>query len=156
MYESDVKGGRSSIAPEKLIHALLLQVLYSIRSERMLMEQVSYNMLVRWFAGSSDWRWTMRSVETARVRGHLSGEHFSVDGTPIQAWAGHKRFVSRTKSDDDSPPDGGAGSHENWHGEKRGNDTHESSTDSQAGPFRKSRSTGAMLCYMGHVLTNQT
>ncbi len=96
----------------------------------------------------------MRSVETARVRGHLSGEHFSVDGTLIHALAGHKRFVSRTKSDDDSPPDCGAGSHENWHGEKRGNDTHESSTDSQAGPFRRSRGTGAMLCYMGHVLTD--
>jgi transposase len=177
MYESDAKGGRPSIAPEKLIRALLLQVLYSIRSERMLMEQISYNMLFRWFVGLAmdDVVWDHstfsknrdrlmahdvmvslfnETVETARARGHLSGEHFSVDGTLIQAWAGHKSFVPKAKSDDDSPPNGGAGSHENWHGEKRSNDTHESSTDSQARLFRKSRGTGAMLCYMGHVLTD--
>jgi hypothetical protein len=94
------------------------------------------------------------TVETARVRGHLSGEHFSVDGTLIQAWAGHKSFVPKTKSDDDAPRDGGGSSQENWHGEKRSNDTHESSTDAQARLFRKSRGTGAMLCYMGHVLTD--
>src|SRR5471030_1295531 len=177
MYESEVKGGRPSIAPEKLIRALLLQVLYSIRSERMLMEQISYNMLFRWFVGlamdDSVWDHSTFSknrdrlmvhdvivslfnetVETARVRGHLSGEHFSVDGTLIQAWAGHKSSVPKDKPDDDSPPDGGAGSQENWRGEKRSNDTHESSTDNQARLFRKSRGTGAMLCYMGHVLTD--
>ncbi len=177
MYESEAKGGRPSIAPEKLIRALLLQVLYSIRSERMLMEQISYNMLFRWFVGLAmdDAVWDHstfsknrdrlmvhdvmvslfnETVETARVQGHLSGEHFSVDGTLIQAWAGHKSFVPKTKSDDDSPPEGGDGSQENWRGEKRSNDTHESSTDSQARLFRKSRGTGAVLCYMGHVLTD--
>lgn len=151
MYESDARGGRPSIAPEKLIRALLLQVLYSIRSERMLMEQISYNMLFRWFVGLAmdDAVWDNstfsknrdrllahdvivslfnETVETARVRGYLSCEHFSVDGTLIQAWAGHKSFVPKAKSDDDTPPDGGDGPHENWHGEKRSNDTHESST----------------------------
>jgi transposase len=177
MYESEAKGGRPSIAPEKLIRALLLQVLYSIRSERMLMEQISYNMLFRWFVGLAmdDAVWDHstfsknrdrlmvhdvmvslfnETVETARVRGHLSGEHFSVDGTLIQAWAGHKSFMPKTKPDDDSPPEGGGGSQENWRGEKRSNDTHESSTDTQARLFRKSRGTGAVLCYMGHVLTD--
>lgn len=160
MYESDAKGGRPSIAPEKLIRALLLQVLYSIRSERMLMEQISYNMLFRWFVGLSmdDAVWDHstlsknrdrlmvhdvivslfnETVETARVRGHLSGEHFSVDGTLIQAWAGHKSFVPRTKLDDDLPPDDGAGSQANWRGEKRSNDTHESRTALRRGCFAR-------------------
>ncbi|CAJ7187569.1 transposase IS4 family protein [Burkholderia pseudomallei] len=177
MYESDAKGGRPSIAPEKLIRALLLQVLYSIRSERMLMEQISYNMLFRWFVGLAmdDVVWDHstfsknrdrllthdvivrlfnETVETAHARGYLSGEHFSVDGTLIQAWAGHKSFVRKDNSDDDTPPDASAGPRENWHGEKRSNETHESSTDSQARLFRKSRGTGAVLCYLGHVLTD--
>ncbi|MGF6473012.1 hypothetical protein QFZ89_008263 [Paraburkholderia youngii] len=96
------------------------------------------------------WLVRFETVETTRVRGHLSGERFSVEGTLIQAWG----FLPRTKSDDDSPPGGGAGSHEHWHGEKRSNDTHEFSPDSQARLFRKSRAMGAMLCYMGHVLTD--
>jgi transposase len=177
MYESEAKGGRPSIAPEKLIRALLLQVLYSIRSERMLMERISYNMLFRWFVGLAmdDAVWDHstfsknrerlmardvivslfnETVETAHARGHLSGEHFSVDGTLIQAWAGQKSFVRKDKSDDDAPPDGGTRSKENWHGEKRSNETHESSTDSEARLFRKSRRTGALLCYVGHVLTD--
>ena len=177
MYESDAKGGRPSIALEKPIRALLLQVLYSIRSERMLMEQISYNMLFRWFVGlamdEAVWDHSTFSknrdrllahdvivglfnetVETAHARGHLSGEHFSVDGTLIQAWAGHKSFVRKNKSDDDTPPGGNARQRENWHGEKRSNETHESSSDSQAKLFRKSRNTDAILCYMGHVLTD--
>ncbi|MBB5405323.1 hypothetical protein QF000_000046 [Paraburkholderia atlantica] len=121
MYESDVKGGHPSIGPQQLIRALLLQVLYSIRGERMLTEQISYNRLFHWFVG------------------------LAMD----EAVCDHS-----TKSDDDSPPDGGAGSHEHWHGEKRSNDTHEFSPDSQARLFRKSRAMGAMLCYMGHVLTD--
>ncbi len=173
MYESDAKGGRPSIAPEKLIRALLLQVLYSIRSERMLMEQISYNMLFRWFVGLSMWDHSTFSknrdrllehdvivalfnetIEAAHARGYPSGEHFSVDGTLIQAWAGHKSFVRKNKSDDDTPPDGGMRERENWHGEKRSNETHESSTDSQAKLFRKSRRTGVLLCYIGHPLTD--
>jgi transposase len=118
MYEADVKGGRPSIAPEKPVRALLLQVLYSVRSERMLMEQISYNTLFRWFVGlpmdGAVWDHSTFSknrdrlrehdvlmllfnetVETARERGHLSGEHFSVDGTLIQVWPGHKSFVPK-------------------------------------------------------------
>ncbi len=124
MYEADAKGGRPSIAPEKLVRALLLQVLYSIRSERMVVEQISYNMLFRWFVGlpmdGTVWDHSTFSknrdrllehdvvvllfnetVETARERGHLSGEHFSVDGTLIQAWAGIRalwRKQVRTKT----------------------------------------------------------
>lgn len=136
IYESDAKGGRPTIAPEKLIRALPLQVLYSIRSEPMLMEQISYNMLFRWFVGLAmdDAVWDHftfsknrdrpmvhdvvvslfnETVETTRVRGHLSGEHFSVDCTLIRAWAGHKSFVPKTKPNDDLPPDDGAGSQEN-------------------------------------------
>ncbi|VVE85881.1 transposase [Pandoraea sputorum] len=178
MYERDVKGGRPSIAPEKLIRALLLQVLYSIRSERMLMEQISYNMLFRWFVGLAmdDAVWDAstfsrnrdrlmvhdvvvalfnETVETAHQRGYLSGEHFSVDGTLIQAWAGHKSFVPKKRRDaDDTPPDARAESNENWHGQKRSNATHESTTDDQSRLFRKSKGVGAVLCYMGHVLSD--
>jgi len=177
MYESDAKGGRPSIAPEKLIRALLLQVLYSVRSERMLMEQISCNMLFRWFVGLAmdDAVWDHstfsknrdrllvhdvivglfnETVGTAHARGYLSGEHFSVDGTLIQAWAGHKSFMRKDRPDDDAPPDGGNRPRENWHGEKRSNETHASGTDSQAKLFRKSRRTGALRCYIGHVLSD--
>jgi len=178
MYEADARGGRPSIAPKKLVRALLLQVLYSIRSERMLVEQISYNMLFRWFVGlpmdGTVWDHSTFSknrerllehdvmvllfnetVETARERGHLSGEHFSVDGTLIQAWAGHKSFVPKSASEeDDTPPDGPPAPNDNWHGQKRSNETHASTTDDQARLFRKSKGTGAVLCYMGHVLTD--
>jgi transposase len=160
MYEVDVKGGRPSIAPEKLVRALLLQVLYSIRSERMLVEQISYNMLFRWFVGlpmdGTVWDHSTFSknrdrllehdvlvllfnetVETARERGYLSGEHFSVDGTLIQAWAGHKSFVPKASPDDDDmPPDEPPAPNDNWHGKKRSNETHQSTTDEQARLFR--------------------
>ena len=170
MYEADIKGGRPSIAPEKLLRAMLLQVLYSIRSERQLMEQIHYNLLFRWFVGLSvdDRVWDHsvfsknrdrliehdavvmffeRTVEMAHKRGLLSGEHFSVDGTLIQAWAGHKSF--RRKDDHDAGGPSG-----NWHGEKRSNQTHQSRTDPQARLYRKSGATGAILCYQGHVLTD--
>ena len=116
MYEADIKGGRPSVAPEKLLRAMLLQVLYSVRSERQLMEQVQYNLLFRWFIGLSmdDTVWvpTVFTKNRERLIKHdavieffnevlaiaqqkawLSGEHFSVDGTLIQAWAGHKRLL---------------------------------------------------------------
>ena len=125
MYEADVKGGRPSIAPEKLLRAMLLQVFYSVRSERQLMEQTRYNLLYRWFIGlamdDAVWVPTVftknreRLIEHDEVielfnhvrqeadqKGWLSGEHFSVDGTLIQAWAGHKSFVRKDGSDDDS------------------------------------------------------
>ena len=94
------------------------------------------------------------TVETAHARGHLSGEHFSIDGTLIQAWAGHQSFVRKNKSDDDTSPGGGARQREDWHGQKRSNETHQSSSNSQANSFRKSRNTGAMLCYLGDLLTD--
>lgn len=126
MYEADITGGRPSIAPEKLLRAMLLQVLYSVRSERQLMEQVQYNLLFRWFIGLSMddevWVPSVFTKNRERLIEHdavieffnevlkiadkkhwLSGEHFSVDGTLIQAWAGHKSFVR--KGDDDASGD---------------------------------------------------
>jgi transposase len=128
MYEADVKGGRPSIAPEKLMRAMLLQVLYSVRSERQLVEQIKCNLLFRWFVGlaieDAVWNHSVFSknrdrliehdavtelfyatVEMARRKGLLSGEHFSVDGTLIQAWASHKSMRRKDGSDDDQPPE---------------------------------------------------
>ena len=168
MYEADIKGGRPSIAPEKLLRAMLLQIFFSIRSERQLMEQTQYNLLYRWFIGLSmdDAVWVPtvftknrerliqhdavielfnQVLEMANERNLLSGEHFSVDGTLIQAWAGHKSFVRKDGSDDG---DGG-----NFKGEKRGNDTHESTTDADARLYRKGNSASE-LRYMGHTLSD--
>lgn len=170
MYASDVKGGRPSIAPEKLLRAMLLQVLYSVRSERQLMEQVQYNLLFRWFIGLSMddavWVPTVFTKNRERLIEHdavveffnevlaiaeekdwLSGEHFSVDGTLIQAWAGHKSFV---RKDDDQ--DNGSGG--NFKGDKRGNDTHHSKTDPDARLYRKGGNTGSELRYIGHTLSD--
>ncbi len=169
MYEADVKGGRPSVPPEKLLRAMLLQILFSIRSERQLMEQTQYNMLFRWFIGLSmdDPVWVptvftknrQRLIEhdavvaffnevvnTAEKKRWLSGEHFSVDGTLIQAWAGHKSFV-RKDGDDDAGGTGG------FKGEKRSNETHESKTDPDSRLFRKGK-TASELRYMGHTLTD--
>ena len=189
MYAADVQGGRPSIAPEKLMRAMLLQVLYSVRSERLLMEQVQYNLLFRWFIGLSMddavWVPTVFSknrerliehdavigffnevVQIADQRSWLSGEHFSVDGTLIQAWAGHKSF--KRKDDDDGDPgtdsdgaDDAATSPSapavkdgsRFKGEKRSNDTHESSTDADARLYRKGN-TASELRYMGHTLAD--
>jgi transposase len=170
MYEADIKGGRPSIAPEKLMRAMLLQILYSVRSERQLVEQIQYNLLFRWFVGLAIedvvWNHSVFSknrdrliehdvitelfnatIEMADKRGLLSGEHFSVDGTLIQAWASHKSLRSKDGSDDDRPP-------EDWHGQSRSNDTHESTTDPDARLYRKSQAAPALLSYLGHVLTD--
>ncbi|MBB3011278.1 transposase [Cupriavidus alkaliphilus] len=167
MYEADIKGGRPSIAPEKLLRAMLLQVLYSILSERQLMEQTQYNLLFRWFIGLSMddpvWVPTVFTKNRERLIKHdavieffnevlaiaqkknwLSGEHFSVDGTLIQAWAGHKSFVRKDGSDDDSG---------DFRGSKRSNDTHLSRTDPDAKLYRKGK-TGSELRYMGHTLSD--
>ncbi len=169
MYEADIKGGRPSIAPEKLLRAMLLQILFSVRSERQLMEQTQYNMLFRWFIGLSmdDAVWVptvftknrQRLIEhdaivaffnevinAAEKKHWLSGEHFSVDGTLIQAWAGHKSFV-RKDGDDDAGGTGG------FKGEKRSNETHESKSDPDSRLFRKGK-TASELRYMGHTLTD--
>jgi transposase len=172
MY-SDI--GRPSIAPEKLLRALLLQILYTIRSERMLMEQLNYNLLFRWFVGlnmdDGVWDATVFSknrdrmlksdvarlffqavVEQARLLGLLSDEHFSVDGTLIEAWASQKSFQKKDNGNsDNNTMDSGNGSVD-FHGEQRTNDTHESKTDPDARLYRKGKGKEAKLCYAGHVL----
>jgi transposase len=171
--------GRPSIAPEKLLRALLLQVLYSVRSERMLMEQLDYNLLFRWFVGlnmdDAIWNPTVFTknrqrlldgdiadaffaavLQQARQRELLSDEHFTVDGTLLEAWAGQKSF---RRIDDDQPPPAASGEGQgsnptvNFHGEKRSNETHRSTTDPDAMLARKSRGTPALLSYRGHLLT---
>ncbi|WP_429547961.1 IS5 family transposase [Paraburkholderia youngii] len=166
--------GRASIAPEKLMRALLLQVFYSVRSERMLMEQMQYNLLFRWFVGlaieDTVWNHSVFSKNRDRLLEHevvesfftevmtladrqglLSREHFSVDGTLIQAWASHKSF-RRKDGSDDPPAGGGRNAEADWKGERRSNDTHESSTDADARLFKKSKQSPAILCYQGHIL----
>jgi transposase len=167
--------GRPSIAPEKLLRALLLQVLYSVRSERMLMEQLQYNLLFRWFVGmdmdEEVWVATVYSKNRdrllageiaenlfrevlAQARGAdlLSDEHFSVDGTLIEAWAGQKSF--RRKDGSSAPPeDNDPGNPTvDFHGEKRANATHQSTTDEEARMARKSGGHEAKLAYCGNVL----
>ena len=173
--------GRKSIPPERLLRALLIQMLYSVRSERMLMEQLEYNLLFRWFVGlSADepvWHPTVFTknrdrlvegavaeeffsivVEQARSRKLLSDEHFTVDGTLIEAWAGQKSFQRKDKRDDDvlKPPpiDRGSNPTLNYRKEKRSNETHESVTDRFARLFKKSRGAEAKLSYLGHVVTD--
>jgi transposase len=168
------KTGRPSVPPEKLLRALLLQLLYTIRSERLLMEQLDYNMLFRWFVGLSMddpvWSPTVftknrerllegdvaraffeKVVEQARTRQLLSDEHFTVDGTLIEAWAGHKSFK---KKDEKKPkkPSGPGNPSVDFRGEKRTNDTHASTTDPEARLYRKSHGEGSKLSYLGHVL----
>src|SRR5450432_4058069 len=157
--------GRPSIAPEKLLRAQLLPMLYSIRSERLLMEEMDYNLLFRWFVGlnadDAVWDATVftknrdrllqadvakqflaQVVEQARVRGLTSDEHFTVDGTLLEAWAGAKSFQAKEKKtappDEDGDNDRGNPT-VNFHGEKRSNDTHESKTDPEALLARKGR-----------------
>jgi transposase len=161
--------GRPSVPPEQLLRALLLQALYTVRSERLLMEELNYNLLFRWFVGlgMDDGVWDASTfsknrdrllegqvaeaffdavVSQAREAGLLSDEHFTVDGTLIEAWAGQKSFKKKG-----SGP-GGGGSGEDFHGERRLNETHESTTDPDARLYRKGKGKEAKLCYMGHVL----
>jgi transposase len=166
--------GRESIAPEKLMRALVLQVLYGLRSERLLVEQLGYNLLYRWFVGLAidDPVWDHSTfsknrdrlieqdvakalftevLSQAKAKGLLSDEHFSVDGTLIRAWASHKSFVPK-----EGPPPPQSGSTTNpevdFRGEQRSNATHESTTDPDARLYRKSQNTAAIPCYMGHAL----
>jgi transposase len=165
--------GRASIAPEKLLRALLLQAFYTVRSERQLMEQLTYNMLFRWFVGLSMdapvWDVTVftknreRLLEGDVARGFLrailvdptlkrllSSEHFSVDGTLIEAWASMKSF--RPKDGGDEPPAAARNGERDFRGERRSNATHASTTDPDARLYRKARGQAAKLCYMGHLL----
>jgi transposase len=168
------KVGRPSIAPEKLLRALLLQVLYTVRSERMLMEQLNYNLLFRWFVGmnldDAVWDVTVFTKNRARllaagiakslfaeVLGQagslnlLSSEHFTVDGTLIEAWASHKSFKRKDGSDQATPDDPGNPTVD-FHGEQRTNATHQSTTDPEARLARKGAGKEAKLSYAGHVL----
>jgi transposase len=167
--------GRPSIAPERLLRALLLQVLYTIRSERLLMEQLDYNLLFRWFVGLSldDRVWDhstftknrdrflssdvagaffSRVVFQANEAGLLSDEHFTVDGTLIDAWASLKSFRPKGGSDDGVSSGGGHNRSVNFHGERRRNVTHESTTDPDARLYRKGKGKESRLTYMGHAL----
>jgi len=166
--------GRPSIPPEKLIRALLLQLLYSIRSERLLMEQLDYNLLFRWFVGLSmdDEVWDHSTFsknrerlldaeivqkffenirEQAREKGLLSDEHFTVDGTLIEAWASQKSFQPKGK-DPQEPGEQGRNPEVDFHDKPRSNETHESKTDPDARLLKKSAGGEARLSYMGHVL----
>jgi transposase len=168
------KTGRPSIAPEKLLRAQLLQILYTIRSERLLMEQLDYNLLFRWFVGlrMDDVVWDAtvftknrerllagdvaralleQVVAEARARHLLSSEHFSVDGTLIEAWASLKSF-QRKDAPAGPPPDDPGNPTIDFHGERRSNETHASTTDSEARLFRKGKGHESKLCHQGHVL----
>ena len=167
--------GRPSIPPEQLLRALLLQAFYTVRSERLLMEQLDYNLLFRWFVGlemdDAVWDATVFSknrdrlldgdiarrffaavLNRAELRKLLSDEHFSVDGTLIEAWASMKSFVPRDGGDE--PPAGpGRNAERDFHGERRSNDTHASTTDPEARLVRKGKGKEAKLAYAGHLLT---
>src|ERR1700745_2413222 len=167
-------GGRPSIPPEHLLRALLLQAFYTIRSERQLMEQLHYNLLYRWFVGlgvdEPVWVPTVFTKNRERlleakvahkllaellnhkqVRGLLSDEHFSVDGTQVAAWASMKSF--RATDGSDEPPSGGRNGERDFQGEKRSNDTHASTSDPEARLYRKGKGKEAKLSYIGNALT---
>src|SRR6187431_1989926 len=166
--------GRPSIPPEKLLRAMLLQAFYSIRSERLLMERLEYDLLFRWFVGigvdDAAWDHSVFSknrdrllegdiaakflaavLAEPRVKKLLSTDHFSVDGTLIEAWASMKSF--RPKDGSDNPPEGGGRNAEaNFHGQKRSNETHASTTDPDARLYRKGPGKEAKLSFIGHGL----
>jgi len=164
--------GRPSVPPEQLLRALLLQALYTIRSERQLMEQLDYNLLFRWFVGlgMDDAVWSPTTFTKNRDRlldgdiaaaffeavvihadteRLLSDEHFTVDGTLLEAWASHKSFRPR---DEEPPTDGGGNPTVNFHGQRRTNETHRSTTDPDARLYKKARGREARLGYLGHLL----
>jgi transposase len=168
--------GRDSIAPEKLIRALLLHVFYSIRSERQPCEQLRYNLLFRWFVGAAldDPIWDHSTfsknrdrllahqvvegflaevLRLADSRGLLSKEYFSVDGTLIQAWASQKSFRPKDGGDDHRLGGGGRNAQADWKGQPRSSDPHASTTDPDARNYRRSHNAAALLCYQGHALT---
>ena len=165
--------GRDSIPPERLLRALLLQAFYSIRSERQLVERIDFDLLFRWFVGLGvdDPVWDATTFTKNRdrllagevasgflatvlaqpkVRALLSTEHFSVDGTLLEAWASTKSF--RPKVGSGPPPDAGRNGEQDFHGQRRSNDTHASTTDPDARLYRKGPGKEAKLCFMGHAL----
>jgi transposase len=163
--------GRPSIPPEQLLRALVVQVLYSVRSERLLMEQLEYNLLFRWFVGLAidDRIWDVtvftknrerllkgeiaeaffaEVIAQARSAGLLSDEHFTVDGTLVEAWAGQKSF--RPKDDDSNDGKG----ERDFHGERRKNETHQSTTDPESRLYKKGAGKEAKLCFLGHAVAD--
>jgi transposase len=171
------RSGRPSVPPEQLLKATVLMAMYSIRSERAFCERLNYDLLFKWFL---DMRIDEKAfdpttftknrtrlldhevadeffaavVGQARLRRYTSSEHFSVDGTLLKAWASHKSFKPKDGPSDRDPgdPPAGRNTEVGWHGEKRRNDTHASTTDPEARLYRKSNSTAATLCYAGHLL----
>jgi len=168
------KRGRQSIPPERLLRASLLQILFSIRSERQLVQQIDFNLLYRWFVGltmdAEVWDHSTFTANRDRLLNEkitrvffgrvlalaewqelVSDDHFSVDGTLIEAWASMKRFQPKDGSGK-PPEDGGRNPTVDFKGEKRSNDTHESTTDPDARIYKKSKGDKSVLCYMGHAL----
>jgi transposase len=166
-------GGRASVPPEALLKSTVLMAMYSIRSERAFCEQLNYNLLFKWFLDmridqpafdattfSKNRQRLLEHavadeffeavVRLAKLRQYVSSEHFSVDGTLLKAWASHKSF--KPKDAAPSEPPAGRNAEVQWHGEKRTNDTHASTTDPEARLYRKSHNTAATLCYAGHLL----
>jgi transposase len=169
------KHGRPSIPPEQLLKALLLQALYSIPSERRLVDAINWNLLYRWFCDldpdAAVWDATTftknrerferhglvqkffdQVVKTALVEEYVSNDHFSVDGTLIQSWASLKSFRPQDEPRDEPPTEGGSNPSVDFHGQKRSNETHQSTTDPEARLARKSRATAALLCHSAHGL----
>jgi transposase len=167
--------GRPSIPPEKLLRAMLLQAFYSIRSERQLMERLEYDLLFRWFVGIGvdDAAWDHSTfsknrdrllegdiaakflsavLAQPRVKKLLSTDHFSVDGTLIEAWASMKSFKPRDGGGEEPPTGGGRNTETDFHGERRSNATHASTTDPDARLYRKGPGKEAKLCFIGHGL----
>jgi transposase len=174
-------GGRPSVPPEALLKSCVLMGLYSIRSERQFCERLNYDLLFKWFMDmpitqpafdpttftknktrllehNIATRFFAVVVDQARLRNYVSSDHFSVDGTLLEAWASHKSFQPKDPPESDTtPPDPtaqteGRNAEANFHGQKRTNDTHQSTTDGEARLFRKSRNTAATLCFVGHTL----
>ena len=166
--------GRRSVPPETLLKATVLMALYSMRSERAFCERLNYDLLFKWFldlpinAKAFDAttftknrdrlldheiadRFFAAVVGQAKLRRYLSSEHFSVDGTLLEAWASHKSFQPKDKPGR-KPPSAGRNAEVSFHGERRSNDTHQSTTDPEARMARKSNATAAKLCYTGHLL----
>src|SRR5215216_1627006 len=166
-------GGRRSVPPETLLKSSVLMALYSIRSERAFCEQLNYNLLFKWFldmridqpafdattftknrqrlleAEVAD-EFFAAVVDQAKLRRYLSSDHFSVDGTLLEAWASHKSF--KPKDGPPSEPPAGRNAEVGFHGEKRSNETHASTTDPESRLYRKSNNTAATLCFAGHLL----
>src|SRR5829696_5543078 len=166
-------GGRPSVPPETLLKATVLMAMYSIRSERAFCERLNYDLLFKWFLdmridqpafdATTFTKNRKRLLEhdvadeffaavvaQAKLRRYISSDHFSVDGTLLNAWASHKSFKPK-----DGPQDGppvGRNAEVQWHGQKRSNDTHASTTDPEARLYRKSNNAAARLCYAGHLL----